>query len=231
MIREVEEAILESLRKELSEYVPKENIIIGELDQTRTKSISLINTGFTTQELGIGSSGGVKKKEFIEKFTTDGKKKEFKLHQKALQPLISVESPPGTQKTEPDDYSLNYTENKIIFQLPPEKGKNKVQIKFSRAVAEIRNFKFTLNYTLKIWAENLLEKNQITLEAIKVLYSERAALMDQGIDEIKLIRGYSEKMPEEAKKVNIIEYQVETTIQIEIQLPSIDMIEIDKMDK
>ena len=63
MIREVEEVILESLKKGLSELIPPENIIIGEVNPKEPKFISLLNTGFTIEDIGIGGSGGVKKEE------------------------------------------------------------------------------------------------------------------------------------------------------------------------
>lgn len=230
MINEVEEAILEVLKKGLSELVSSENIMVGELDRKKKKSISLINTGFTVEELGIGSSVGVKKEEIAEKFSSDGKKKEFKLEQKPLNPLISVESPVGIVKNEPDDYTVNYAEGVIFFRMSPEKGEGNVQAKYyiARAAAETRNFKFILNYALNIWADDLPERNRLTLEAIKVLYRERPRLVNRGVEEMKLIKGYS-RAAEDAKKANVIEYQVETTVQIEMPMPPIEKIEIGKI--
>lgn len=233
MIREVEEAILESLRKGMSELIPPENIIIGEFDPEKTRSISLLNTGFTVEEQGIGGSGGVKKEETADTFDQDGEQKEFKLTRKPLHPLIGVESPIGTVKKEPDDYTINYAGGVIFFRTPPEKGKDSVQVKYyiARAVAETRNLKFTLNYALNIWADDLLERNRLTLEAIKALYRERAMLIGRGIDEIKLIKGYSAQEAKDEKKPNIVEYQVETTLQIKMPLPPIERIEVGKMGK
>lgn len=231
MIREVEEAILDSLKKGLSELVPPENIITGETDFGKTKSISLTNTGFTVEELGIGGSGGVKKEEIVEKFDSDGNKKDFKISQKPLRPLINVESPAGTQKNEPDDYTVNYTEGMISFRAPPGKGKVSVQIKYyiARAVGETRNLKFVLTYSLGIWANDLNEKNNITLEAIKVLYREKSNLAKRGISEIRLIKGYSENV--DTKNLSRIEYQIESTVSIEMPMPPIEKIQIGKMKR
>jgi hypothetical protein len=227
MIREVEEAILESLRKGMSELIPSENIIIGDLDIKKTRSISLINTGFTIEELGIGGSGGVKKEEVIEKFHSDGKTGDFNLSKKPLRPLISVENPIGTVKNEPDDYIVDYESGKISFRAPPEKGKESIQVKYqiSRAVGETRNLRFMLIYSISVWADDLQEKNLLILEVIKILYRKRDEFISRGIDSMKLIRGYSEN----ANKPSIIEYQVETTIQIEMPMPPIERIKIGKM--
>jgi hypothetical protein len=232
MIGEVEKAILELLRENLSDLMPPENIIIGEIDQKKAKSISLLITGFTVEELGIGGSGGVKKEEVVEKFDSDGKKKDFKLSQKPLRPLISVENPAGVIKTEPDDYTVNYAGGLISFRMPPEKGRGGVLVKYyiARVVGESRNLKFTLAYSLTVWADDQNERDKIALEVIKVLYRERANLAKRGVSEIKLIKGYSAEIAE-TKKVSIIEYQVETTVKIEMPVPPIEKIEIGKKER
>ncbi len=232
MITEVEEVILEFLRKHLSESIPPENIIIGDIDPKKAKSISLSNTGFTVEELGIGGSGGVKKEEVIEKFDSDGKKKDFKLSQKPLRPLISVENPAGAIKKEPDDYTVNYAGGLISFRMPTEKGKGSVLAKYyiAHAVGETRNLKFILAYSLTVWAHDQNERNKTALEAIRVLYRERANLAKRGVSEMKLIKGYSAEIAEK-KKVSIIEYQAETTVKIEMPVPSIEKIEIEKMER
>jgi len=229
MIREVEEAVLESLRKGLSELVPPENIIIGEVDQKKTKSISLLNTGFTVEEQGIGGSGGVKKEDVVENLDSDGKKKDFKLTHKPLRPLISLENPAGTLKNDPDDYSVNYAGGLISFRTPPEKGKGNVLVKYyiARASGETRNLKFILNYSLMIWADNPNDRSSITLEAIKVLYRERGNLAKRGVSEIRLIKGSLAEVG--TKKVSMIEYLVETIVKIEMPVPPIEKIEIGKI--
>jgi hypothetical protein len=232
MIREVEEAILESLKKGFSEHIPPENIISGEPDFSKTKSISLTNTGFTIEELGIGGSGGVKKEEIMDKFDSDGIKKDFKLTQKPLHPLMNVESPAGTKKKELDDYTINYAGGLVSFRSPPEKGKDNVQIKYyiARAVGETRNIKFILTFSLAVWANDPNEKNNITLEVVKVFYRERSNLAKRGISEIRLIKGYSTDAGE-TKKVIRVDYQVESTIHIEMPLPPIEKIEIGNLGK
>lgn len=211
-----------------SELIPAENIMIGELDTNKT-SISLINTGFTIEELGIGGSGGVKQEEVIEKFHPNGKTEHFNLSKKPLRPLIRVENPIGTVKNEPDDYIADYESGKISFRSPPEKGKESVQVKYqiARTVGETRKLKFMLVYSISVWADDLQEKNLLTLEVIKALYRERNTLINSGIDEMKLIKGYSA----DARKASIVEYHVETTIQIEMPLPPIERIEIGKIGR
>lgn len=231
MIREVDEAILESLRKGLLNIVPSEDIIFGEKDKKKEKSISLINTGFTVEEQGIGGSGGAMKEEVVEKFDSDGKTKDFHLSRKPLKPLIIVESTIGTLKTEPDDYTIDYERGIISFRVPPENGKESVKIKYNiaRAVAETRNVKFILTYSIYVVGENLQNRDHIMLETIKMFYREKLALAKKGVEEIKLIKGYTQKVEDQDTDVGVIEYRVENTIRIEIPLPPIERVEIRKM--
>ncbi len=233
MIREVDEALLDSLRKGLSEFIQPENIIIGEFDPIKTKSISLNNTHFTVEDEGIGGSGGVKKEEIVETFDPDGETMIFTLSQKPLLPLISVESPVGTVKREPEDYTIDFNKSTIFLRIPPEKGRS-VQVKYfiARSVAETIDLKFLLTYSLTIYADDLMERNEIMIETIKVLTREKVFLGQRGISDIRLIRGYSGKILEDqAKMASIVEYLVETTIQIEMPLLPIERIEIGKMEK
>lgn len=201
------------------------------MDKKKEKSISLINTGFTVEEQGIGGSGGAKKEEILEKFDSDGKKKDFHLSRKPLKPLISVESTIGTLKKEPDDYTIDYERGIISFRVPPEKGKESVQIQYNiaRAVAETRNIKFIITYLIYVIGENLQNRDHIMLETIKMFYREKLALAKKGVEEIKLIKGYTQKVEDQNTDSGVMEYRVETTIKIEMPLPPIEMVEIGKM--
>jgi hypothetical protein len=229
MIKEVDEAILGSLKKGLLDIVPSENIIIGEKDQKKDKSIFLINTGFTVEELGIGGSGGVIREEIVEKLDSDGKKKDFILSQKPLKPLIGVESTIGLMKNEPDDYTVDYLKGIVSFRVPPEIGKESVKIMYNvvRPMAETRNLKFILAYSIYVRGENMQNRDDIMLEIIKVLYREKGALAKKGVEELRLIKGYTTQKTEgQNTHEGIIEYQIETILKIETPLPSIEKIEI-----
>ncbi|HIH44946.1 MAG TPA: DUF2460 domain-containing protein [Candidatus Methanoperedenaceae archaeon] len=232
MIKEVDEALLEILRKGLSELVPSENIIIGEPDNKKGKAVKITCAGFTSEEQGIGGSGGVKKEDAQDKFDADGTQKDFKLSKTPLRPLLGVESPAGTVKREPDDYTVDYDSGTVSFRAPPEKGKGKVLVKYSvgRAVAETRTLKFTFTYALTITADDTSARNSITMEAIRTLYREKAELGKRGIGEITLLKGITGKN-EEKSVVTRLEYAVESSIQIEMPVPPMARIEIGSMEK
>lgn len=224
MIPEVEKAILESLQSGLAEVVPSGDISIGEPGTTKMLSLSLLNTDFTVEEQGIGGSGSVKREEITETFPSDGKRTDFTLSQKPLQSHMSVQSPAGTEKNEPDDYVVDYRNDLISFREPPEKGTVQVQYCIARAVAETRNLKFILNYSLTVWAEDPAKRDHITAEIIRILFQAQPELEKRGVSEIRLIKGYLSAG--QSKTSRILEYRVETTIQIEMLLPSMEQIEI-----
>ena len=229
MIAEVDEAILDFLREGLSELVPPDDIIIGEVDTSKPISISLLNTDFTVEEQGIGGSGSVKKEEIVETFDSDGKKTDFTLSQKPLQPQVIVESPVGIAKNEPDDYFVDYGNDAICFRESPKKGIVQVKYCIARAVAETRNLKFILNYSLTVWADEPVNRDSIAVEVIKVLYRERPGLEKRHVSEIRMIKGYLDYSNDKTIVKRVLEYRVETTITIELPLPPMAQIEIGKI--
>jgi hypothetical protein len=224
MITEVEEAIIEFLQLGLKEIVPSNDIIIGEPETTKMFSISLLSTDFTVEEQGIGGSGSVKREEIIENYPSDGKKTDFALLKKPLQSQVIVESPVGTEKNEPDDYIVDYRNDMISFREPPKKGTVQAKYCIARAVAETRNLKFVLNYSLTIQAEDPVKRDSIAAEVIKILYRARPELEKRGVSELRLIKGY--RSAGQSKANRILEYQAETTIRIEMPLPPMEQIEI-----
>ncbi|MCD1294338.1 hypothetical protein CUJ83_04910 [Methanocella sp. CWC-04] len=235
MIREVDEILLGYLREGLSEFISPENIVIEEFKTKKPKkSISLVSTEYVIEELGMGSSSTIKKEEAMEKFDTDGEKKDFQLSRTPLNPLISVESPPGTIKNEPDDYMVNYATGSISFRTAPEKAKDGVHARYNvaRAVAETRNLKFVLNYSLIITTENPRDKSILTLEAIKLLYGKKTAMVSNGIEDFKLLKGYSVHASEgQVVDASVIDFQVVKIVEIEIPMPPMERIEIGEMKR
>ncbi|MDD1683925.1 MAG: hypothetical protein LUO98_08845 [Methanoregula sp.] len=229
MIGDADTIILEVLQKGLSKELSADAVYIGEFDPKRAKSLSLVCSAFSVEEEGIGGSGGIKRETVSDDFATDGKTAQFTLSQKPVRPLISVETPPGTAKNTPDDYTVDYDRGLVTLRVVPEK-KAKLRISYyvDRPVAETRTIRLLLTYHLTIGAKSREERDAIVTETIRVLYRERSRLEKQGISEVKLVRGYTESFPEEKGTVaNVLEYQAQTTVQIEIPMPPIARIEIE----
>ena len=229
MIGDADNIILEVLQKGLTKDLPADAVYIGEFDPRRAKSLSLECTSFSVEEEGIGGSGGIKRETVSDDLPTDGKTAQFTLSQKPVRPLISVETPPGTLKNTPDDYTIDYDRGMVTLRVVPEK-KAKLRISYyvDRPVAETRTIRLLLTYHLTIGAKSREESDAIVTETIRVLYRERSRLEKQGISEVKLVRGFTESFPEEKGTVaNVLEYQAQTTVQIEIPMPPIARIEIE----
>ncbi|MCK9440671.1 MAG: hypothetical protein M0Q13_04535 [Methanothrix sp.] len=232
MIENVNRALLESLRKGLSGKVPPECISLEAVDPAKEKYISLMNTDFTVEEVGIGGVGGIKSEEMVEKIEPDGVCSDFHLSGQAVQPIINVESPAGTSLVEPNDYKFDHSTNMISFRVPPTIGKSiLVRYHLARSIAEIKTLKFALIYSMTIWAKDPLERDEIAMEIIKTVYSQISSLDKQGISMIKPIKGILASLPgDKIKKIRVIDYLVETEIQIELPMPSIDSIQIGKLE-
>jgi hypothetical protein len=230
MIGDADNVILEFLQKGLSEHLSGDAVYIGEFDPKKPKSLSVVCSSFSVEEEGIGGSGGVKRETVTDDFVSDGKKADFPLSQKPVRPLLSVETPPGTVKNTPDDYTIDSDEGTVTLRVVPEK-KAKIRVTYyvDRPVAETRTIRFLLTYHLTIGARTPEESDAIVLETIKVMYRERSRFEKQGISEVKLVRGFVESFLENKGTVaNVLEYQAQTTVQIEIPMPPIGRIAIER---
>jgi hypothetical protein len=232
MIENLNRALLESLRKGLSGIVLPECISQEAVDPANEKYISLMNTDFTVEEVGIGGLGGIKSEEMVEKIEPDGVCRDFHLSGRPVQSIINVESPAGTSLVETNDYKFDHSTNMISFRVSPAIGKSiLVRYHLARSMAEIKTLKFAIIYSMTIWAKDPLERDKIAMEIIKTVYSQISWLDKQGISLIKPIKGILASLPgDQTKKIRVIDYLVETEIQIELPMPPIEKIEISGMD-
>jgi hypothetical protein len=229
MIKEVDDALLEILKKGLSELLPSDNVVMGEPEGRKTRAVFLNCRDFTIEEMGIGGSAEVKSEKISKSIDADGVKLEFPLSNIPLRPLVSVESPPGTFRQEPDDYTMDYSRGIIKFRQPPAEGTTiHISYNLSRSVAEIRRLKFNQIYTITLWASEQEDRDRMTLEAIRVLYLGQSELGKRGIDEIQLIKGISQEDGKEKRRSSVLKYLVGTTLSIEVPQPAIERIEIEK---
>jgi hypothetical protein len=228
MIGEADNVIVEFLQNGLSKLLSADAVYCGELDHTKARSVSVVCSSFSAEEEGIGGSGGIQRERVSDEFASDGKTGVFSLSQKPVRPLISVETPPGTLKHSPDDYTIDYERGSVTLRVVPDK-KAKIRMNYyaDRPVGETRSIRLRLVYALAIAADTREETDKIVLETIKVLSRERSRLEERGVSEMKLVHGYGESLLENrGKVVNVLEYQAQTTVRIEIPAPPITQIEI-----
>jgi hypothetical protein len=225
------EASLVKVLQENVKSVPKDNIYPRKPDLKKGQNlpaISVINMDFNIKEIGIGGSTSPNK-QLRDIFSGDGKKTEFTLTKKPLRPIINVEHPLSKKKKEMTDYTVNYEKGSILFRSPPQKDKDNILIEYFLPV-ETKGLKFDLKYFLQIWTNDKAQRDAITIEVIETLLREESSLIKQGIF-IKPISGSNSPLNEgvpEGVYVKTLEYSVETELQVEIPLPRVEKIEIQK---
>jgi hypothetical protein len=162
---------------------------IDPIEENKKKNIfpliSIYDNGFKFDKIGIGYSGGQQKQEIVEQeFDGDGKNIIYKLANRPLRPIISIQTPKGIAKKEKDDYFINYFTNQIKFISPPEKGKKNVIVKYvlAKNSAEVKILRLKVNCIIDIWsnADNI-ECDSITLQIIKTILLNEDSLNSKNI--------------------------------------------------
>jgi hypothetical protein len=229
MITEVHNSLLQMLRDGLKESLPSEKIVIGEISEKESPSIAISNTEFQFEELSIGGSTQVKMERVEEKFSLDGKQKDFIIQQDPLKAGVTAESPKGAIYKDGTDFSVDYERKTIRFFTPPQNPEKILLISYSikRGAAEIKNLKFILTYLLAVSHETLTKRDDLVLAIIKTIHQQRKFLLSHGVDEITLIGGNSlNETSENGLFTTWLEYQVEATVRIEIPVLPMEKIEI-----
>jgi len=229
MITQCDIEVLEVLRKGLSDYIKAEDIRLEENSAERKPGILVLNTGFTITDSSIGGYGGEKQEVRTESFDTDGKKSDFTLETPPLRPLSVVEQPPGTRRSEPDDFTVDYEKGVISFRTPPDRGKRSLQVQYcvSQSLAEVVTLQADLDYVITIIAEEPKNRDHLMLELVKTLFDRRNFIHAEDLTEIRLVRGYlgCEVSPSKVLPA-VLNCQIGSIITIEIGLPTIKQIDI-----
>ena len=226
MIGEVDEAILDSLKRGLSGQVPEDSIVLGQV--VKKKGIYLENSNFTIEETAMGAISEVRHEELDESLDADGRSKTFKLSKAPVNELLLVETPQGTVRFQPDDYFVDRQAGMVTFRDAPKKGSGAVHIRYnlSTPVGESRFLKFILQYAITIKADSLEDRDRMTLSAIEALYRDMPSLATHGIEDIRLLRGYTVKDEEEPLKLSILLYSVQASLRVDTLMQPMGKIEI-----
>jgi hypothetical protein len=223
MIAEIDEAILGSLKKGLSGLVPEENIVSGDDEPKGKKYVRISNKDFTIEESGMSVSK-VRNEEAEQAFEADGRTVEFKLSGMPVKDILVVEYPKGTFRSMPDDFTFDRVKNAVVFRDPPKKVKDAIRVKYEmdKPLGESRLLKFALVYSVLVASEDSAERDRMTLAAIEALYRDILSLSRQGVEDIKLNRGYAA----DSGKATVLEYLVAASRRIDIVYPPIEKVEI-----
>lgn len=229
MLKHIDDALIVSLRNGLSGMLPPENVVFGN-PQPKKKAVFLSNTDFTIEEMSMGTMSEEQKEEVEDMLDADGKNTSFKLSKAPVHRLISVEYPRGKLRTYPDDYEMDYRLGVITFRDPPPRAKAGIRVRYDlpRPTGESSYLKFILMYTIAIFDDDE-GRDRLTLASIETLYRDMPALVKQGVEDIKLIRGYSAPFEDnKASRASFLVYSVQASMRLETKVPPIEKVEIKK---
>jgi hypothetical protein len=232
MIKEIDEAILTSLRNGLSELVRPDDVILGEPQPKKKNTVFVDTADFIIEDVCMGTLRQDMKEEFEETFDGDGKAVKFKLSRAPVNQLLLVEYPKGTARTAPDDYAADLERGAIEFRDPPPKGKSVILIKYDlpTPIGEKSFLNFLLTYNIAIVAGSNEDRDRLTLASIEALYRDMPTLVKHGVEDMKLAKGYCAPMDgDKALRQSILVYNVRTTVGIETRMPPMEKIEIKKV--
>jgi hypothetical protein len=236
--------ILDEIRAKIKEGVEgigKQSIIDYKPDPSKLTTlpvISIYDTGFTFEKIGIGEGMGITKEESQEEYSGDGVRTKFKLKNSAIRPLISVEAPTGNKLTEIEEYSVDYFNGEVRFKTaPPKAQKGKANVLITYAVAknagEMKGIRLKIVCNLDIWAKSLTQCDTITMDVIKSMLFAEDLLSSKHIN-IKPLSGMNLTVMMDGKlkdaKGRRLVYLAESDIKFETKVSQIRKIEISERE-
>lgn len=227
--------------------VDKQNIVLNRINFAREKQnitlpmINVYDLGFQFEDFGFGAGFGENREQRKEEFSGDAKRTLFRLQEKPIRPLISVEAPKGFRLKESDDFVIDYLQGTLNFRSPLPKGRNNLTIVYSvaKSAAEVEGIKLKITCCIDVWAKNSQSCDSIAIEAMKSLLLARHTLVEKHIF-MTPIRGTGEiDLP---RYINLTQakadgkfrdalgrrllYLAETIVKIELKTTRIEKIEI-----
>jgi hypothetical protein len=231
MIKEIDDAILTSLRNGLSGLIPPDSVIPGEPEPKKKNMVFVDTADFIIEDVCMGTLRQDIKEEFEETFDGDGKEVKFKLSRAPVNQLLFVEYPKGTARNAPDDYAADLEGGIVEFRDPPPKGKSIIRIRYDLPgpVGEKSFLKFLLTYNIAIVAGNNEDRGRLTLASIEALYRDMPMLVKHGVEDMKLVKGYTAAVDgDKTVRQSTLVYNVQTTVEIKTKMAPIEKIEIKK---
>jgi hypothetical protein len=177
MLYELEEKVLEILRREVKE-VSEENIMAGFETQARP-SILLKNLAFKVDKSNIVEEEG---EPLTETFDGDGERRDFVLKEEPSS-IISVEHPSGKRMEEKQDYIVDYVKKTIMFRTPPSKGSENVIVKYSTRTKrlEVTRLKVEAKYHLIISSDSRRNLDMLMEKVMKAIYQSEKSFEEIGV--------------------------------------------------
>jgi hypothetical protein len=229
MLPSVDEALLGSLQKGLADHVSSDAVVFGTPEAGKKSRVYIHNDDFVIEEVAMGSMVETKYKEADETFDGDGKAKEFKLSGSPIDNIRLIEYPKGTVRFPPDDYAVDVSAGIVMFRDAPPKGKGNIRVLYTlpEPMGEISYLRFVLTYGITVVSGDRDERDKITLAAIEAVYRDMAGLSAKGIEDIRLVKGYTLPIGDDGSmKANTLIYSVVASMKIERAIPPMGKVDI-----
>jgi hypothetical protein len=221
-----------AILKERLEIVPNQSIAAkapGGKKVPKLPFVFVYTPEFTFEDSGVGGGGGQVSEAVEDSKEGDGKAVTFKLSQRAQRPLISVESPAGTQLVEGADFTVNYGTGRVTFQAAP---KDEVPIVFrylsAASAGRTRTVRLSIVCHIDVWGEDEASVDDIVLDVIKGMVLSQESLAGKGI-QLKpskgFILGQEDGLPDEIFAQRVV-YNAEMEVQAKESIPRIESIEV-----
>ncbi|MBC7090790.1 MAG: hypothetical protein H5T50_02605 [Nitrososphaeria archaeon] len=216
MLYELEERVLEVLRKEVKE-VAGENIVAGFKIEVKP-SILLKNVAFKIDKSNIVEEEGELVKE---EFDGDGERKDYVLKETPSN-IVSVEHPPGKRLEEEHDFNVDYNKKTIVFRVQPSKGVKNVIVKYNTKVkkVEVNRLKIEAKYHVIIASKDRRQLDNLMENVVKAICQSEKSFEEIGAT----FRPYYGKIVDENQA--ILSCLAETELKLTRIIPAIERIEI-----
>jgi hypothetical protein len=225
MFNRVEEQVIKVLQEEMK-GIPKNSISTKIKDLKKTPAVQVTNVSFRLGDKSLGRP--IVGEENLQKdvFSGDGKKTEYKLSEKPVRPIISVESPIGSRIDE-SMFTIGYREATITFNDPPETGKNNIAIRYIKPFETV-GLHLNLTYHINVYGDNEEERDTLTEKVLESVLKGEERLNGESLS-LEFVKGFNitvspENLPNSYGKT--IEYTVNTPFIVLIESGIMEEIEI-----
>ena len=225
MFSRVEERVITVLQEGM-DGVPKNSISTKIKDLKKTPAVHVTNVSFRLGDSGLGRPIVGEENLQRDVFSGDGKKTEFKLSEKPVRPIISVESPLG-KKNDESMFTIGYREATITFNKPPATGENNIAVRYIKPFETI-GLHLNLTYNINVYGKDEEERDTLTVKVLESVLKGENKLNGESIS-LKLMTGYNiATSPENLKDAygKTIEFTLDTPLIILIESGIMEEIDV-----
>jgi len=106
----------------------------------------------------------------------------------------------------------------VSLRAAPKKGKEAVRVKYSipRAIGETQNVRMALTYAITVKEADLRNREDLAMEIIRLFYREKPLLVDRGVEDIQIIKGFGNGVEGSPVDELTLVYKVLATLKVDV---------------